>query len=58
MAPYQASVDVNFMVVDSMSVYNTIIGRETLHTLRVVISTYHILLIFPTMNGIKVIDGV
>ena len=45
------------MVVDSPSVYNTIIGRETLDTLRAVASTYHMLLKFPTINGIEVVDG-
>ncbi|KAL5545737.1 hypothetical protein UlMin_005424 [Ulmus minor] len=56
-APCQASVSVNFLVVDSPSVYNTIIGRETLHALRAVASTYHMLLKFPTPNGIGVVDG-
>ncbi|KAL5564321.1 hypothetical protein UlMin_027485 [Ulmus minor] len=56
-APCQSSVSVNFLVVDSPSVYNTIIGRETLHTLRAVASTYHMLLKFPTPNGIGVVDG-
>ncbi|KAL5540819.1 hypothetical protein UlMin_043789 [Ulmus minor] len=56
-APCQASVSVNFLVVDSPSVYNTIIGRETLHALRTVASTYHMLLKFPTPNGIGVVDG-
>ncbi|KAL5557475.1 hypothetical protein UlMin_039711 [Ulmus minor] len=56
-APCQASVSVNFLIVDSHSVYNTIIGRETLHALRAVASTYHMLLKFPTPNGIGVVDG-
>ncbi|KAL5555505.1 hypothetical protein UlMin_037741 [Ulmus minor] len=56
-APCQSSVGVNFLVVDSPSVYNTIIGRETLHALRAVASTYHMLLKFPTPNGIGVVDG-
>ncbi|KAL5547206.1 hypothetical protein UlMin_006893 [Ulmus minor] len=56
-APCQSSVNVNFLVVDSPSVYNTIIRRETLHALRAVASTYHMLLKFPTPNGIRVVDG-
>ena len=43
------------MVVDSPSVYNTIIDRETLHALWVVASTYYMLLKFPTVNGIGVV---
>ncbi|KAL5558557.1 hypothetical protein UlMin_034768 [Ulmus minor] len=53
----QSSVSVNFLAVDSPSVYNTIIGRETLHALRAVASTYHMLLKFPTPNGIGIVDG-
>ncbi|KAL5575413.1 hypothetical protein UlMin_017112 [Ulmus minor] len=56
-APCQSLVGVNFLVVDSPSVYNTIIRRETLHALRAVVSTYHMLLKFPTPNGIGIIDG-
>ena len=56
-APCQSTVDVNFIVVDSPSVYNTIIGRQTLHTLQAVASTYHMLLKFLTTNGIGVVDG-
>ena len=54
--PCQSLVNVNFLVVDSPSVYNTIIGRETLHTFWAVTSTYHMLLKFPTINGIGVVD--
>ena len=51
-APCHASMDVNFMVVDSPLIYNTINSRETLHALRAVVSTYHMLLKFPTVNRI------
>ena len=55
-APCIALVDVNFIVVDNPSVYNIIIGRETLHAIRAVVSTYHMLLKFPKINRIKVVD--
>ena len=44
-APCTASIDVNFIVADSPSVYNTIIGRATLHAIRAIASAYHMLLI-------------
>ena len=56
-APCQLLVGVNFLVVDSPPVYNTIIRRETLHALRAVASTYHMLLKFPIVNGIGIVDG-
>ena len=56
-APCQLLVGVNFLVVDSPFEYNTIIRRETLHTLRALASTYHMLLKFPIVNGIRIIDG-
>ena len=45
------------MVVDSTCVYNTIIGRQTLHAFQAVASTYYMLLKFPTTYGIGVVDG-
>ena len=49
--------DLSLMRIGTSSVYNTIIGRETLHALRAVASTYHMLLKFPTPKGIGVVDG-
>ena len=57
-APCTTSIDVNFILVDSPSVYNIIIGRETLHVIRTVASTCHMLLKFSTINGIGVVDRV
>ena len=48
---------VNFLVVDHPSVYNAIIGRPTLNAMRAVTSTYHLMMKFPTENGIGVVIG-
>ncbi|GMN28351.1 hypothetical protein TIFTF001_051655 [Ficus carica] len=48
---------VNFLVVDRPSVYNAIIGRPTLNAMRAVTSTYHLMMKFPTENGIGVVVG-
>uniref|UniRef100_A0A2N9GA07 Uncharacterized protein n=1 Tax=Fagus sylvatica TaxID=28930 RepID=A0A2N9GA07_FAGSY len=55
--PEQAIKKVNFLVVDCPSAYNVIIGRPTLNRLRAVTSTYHLLVRFPTENGIGEMKG-
>ena len=44
--------EVNFLVVDYSSSYNAIIGRPTLNSWKVVISTYHLSVKFPTDYGV------
>ncbi|XP_070041227.1 uncharacterized protein [Nicotiana tomentosiformis] len=46
-----------FEVVDGDMGYNIILGRPLLHEMKVVPSTYHQFLKFPTPNGIKHIKG-
>ena len=48
---------VQFLVVDQESPYNVIIGRPTLNRLRAITSTYHLLVKFPTENGIGIMAG-
>jgi hypothetical protein len=48
---------VNFLVVDCSSAYNVIIEHPTLNSLPVVISTYHLLVHFPTENGVGEMKG-
>uniref|UniRef100_A0A2N9E2N4 RNase H type-1 domain-containing protein n=1 Tax=Fagus sylvatica TaxID=28930 RepID=A0A2N9E2N4_FAGSY len=55
--PKQAIKKVNFLVVDCPFAYNVIIGRPTLNRLRAVTSTYHLLVRFPTENGIGEMKG-
>jgi hypothetical protein len=55
--PKQATKKVDFLVVDCPSVYNVIVGRPTFNRLRAVTSTYHLLVHFPTENGIGEIRG-
>ena len=44
--------EVNFLVVDYSSSYNAIIGRPTLNSWKVVTSTYHLPIKFPTNYGV------
>ena len=50
--PRQITKDVNFLVVDCSSSYNTIIGRPTLNSWKAVTSTYHLSVKFPIEHGV------
>ena len=50
--PRQINKEENFLVVYCSSLYNAIIGRPTLNSWRVVMSTYHLSVKFPTEYGI------
>ena len=55
--PQQITKDVNFLVVDFSSSYNTVIGRPTLNSLKAVTSTYHLSIKFPTEYGVGKVQG-
>ena len=50
--PQQITKEVNFLVVDCSSLYNAIIGRPNLNGWKVVTSTYHLSVKFPTKYGV------
>ena len=50
--PRQITKDVNFFVVYCSSFYNAIIRRPTLNSWKVVTSTYHLSVKFPTEHGV------
>lgn len=51
----QQIVHTNFLVVDTTSVYNIIIGQPTLNALQVIMSTYHLAMKFPITVGVGVV---
>ena len=51
-------MNVNFVVVNSPSLYNTIIGRITQYAIQWIASIYHILMKFPTPFGVGVFEGI
>ncbi|XP_074351497.1 uncharacterized protein LOC141690611 [Apium graveolens] len=50
--PREATQMLNFQVVNGPSTYNTIMGRTWINAFKAVPSTYHMVLKFPTRNGV------
>ena len=46
-----------FLVVDCSSAYNAILGRPTLNSRKVVTSTYHLMIKFPTEYEVGEVRG-
>ena len=55
--PQQITKDVTFLMVDCSSAYNAILGRPTLNSWKVVTSTYHLMIKFPTNYGVGELRG-
>ena len=55
--PQQITRDVTFLVVDCSSAYNAILGRPTLNSWKTVTLTYHLMIKFPTENGVGEVRG-
>ena len=50
--PAQVTKEIDFLIVDCPSMYNIILGRPALNKLKVVTSTYHLKVKFPTAHGV------
>ena len=55
--PMRKTKMVKFLVVDSFSAYNIILGRPSLNTFQAVVSTFHMKLKFPVDEGIGEVEG-
>lgn len=55
--PHQVTKEVNFLVVDYPSAYNAIIGRPQLNKMKAITSAKHLLMHFPTENGVREVGG-
>jgi hypothetical protein len=56
-SPRQSTVMVDFLVVDRPLAYIMIIGRPALNKLKAITSTYHLMMKFPTNDGIRELKG-
>ena len=53
----QATTTVRFLIVDSPSAYNILLGRPSLNSIRAIPSAYHMVIKFPTANGVGMVRG-
>ena len=53
----QATRTIRFPIVDAPSAYNMLLGRPSLNTIRAIPSAYHIVIKFPTANGVGMVRG-
>ncbi|GAV64575.1 hypothetical protein CFOL_v3_08093 [Cephalotus follicularis] len=56
-APRQTQVEMTFLVIDTPSPYNAIVGRPGLNMLEVIVSTRHLTVKFPTRFGVGEVRG-
>ena len=55
--PCQATTTVRFLIVDALSAYNILSGRPFLNAIRAIPSAYHMVIKFPTANGVGMVRG-
>ena len=53
--PCQATTNIKFLIVDAPSAYNMLLGRPSLNVVRAIPSAYHMVVKFPTENGIGMV---
>ena len=53
----QAMTTVRFLIVDAPSAYNILLGRPSLNAIRAIPSAYHMVIKFPTTNGVGMVRG-
>ena len=55
--PCQATTTVRFLIVDTPSAYNVLLGRPSLNAIKAIPSAYHMVIKFPTTNGVGMVRG-
>ena len=53
----QATKTVRFLIVDAPSTYNILLGKPSLNAIRAILSAYHMVIKFPTANGVGMVRG-
>ena len=53
----QATTTVRFLIVDAPSTYNILLGKPSLNAIRAIPSAYHMVIKFPTANGVGMVRG-
>ena len=55
--PCQATTTIKFLIVEAPSSYNMLLGRPSLKAIRAISSAYHMVVKFPTENGLGMVRG-
>ena len=55
--PCQETTTMRFLIVDAPSAYNILLGRPSLNAIRAIPSAYHMVIKFPTANGVGMVRG-
>ena len=55
--PCQATTTTRFLVVDTPSAYNMLLGRPSLNAMKAIPSAYHMIVKFPTTSGVGMVRG-
>ena len=55
--PFQATTTVRFLIVDAPLAYNVLLGRPSLNAIKAIPSAYHMVIKFPTTNGVGMVRG-
>ena len=55
--PCQATTTIKFHIVDAPLTYNMLLGKPFLNAIRAVPSAYHMVVKFPTENGVGMVRG-
>ena len=55
--PRESCVMANFLVINQPPAFNAVLGRPSLRALNAITSIYHLLMKFPTLNGVGKVQG-
>ena len=55
--PCQATTTTRFLIVDTPSAYNMLLGIPSLNAIKAIPSSYHMIVKFPTVNGVGTVRG-
>ena len=55
--PRESCVMADFLVIDQPSAFNAVLSRPSLRVLKAITSIYHLLMKFPTPNGVRKVRG-
>ena len=55
--PRESCIMSDFLVIDQPSAFNVVLGKPSLRALKAITNIYHLLMKFPTSNGVEQVRG-